>query len=49
MNNKYYTTLGLNPGATEDEIKRAWKKMAMDWHPDRNPSEEAKTKIQEIN
>ena len=49
MNNKYYTTLGLKPGATEDEIKKAWKKMAMDWHPDRNPSEEAKTKIQEIN
>lgn len=47
--NKYYQILGLNPGASGEEIKKAWKKMALEWHPDRNSSEEAKTKIQEIN
>lgn len=47
--NKYYNILGLEPGASEEEIKKAWKKKALEWHPDRNPSEEAKTKIQEIN
>jgi len=47
--NKYYEILGLKPGATQDEIKKAWKKMALEWHPDRNKSEEAGTKIQEIN
>jgi len=47
--NKYYEILGLKPGASEEEIKKAWKKMALQWHPDRNPSEEAKVKIQEVN
>lgn len=28
--------LGLQAGATSDEIKRAWRKEAMKWHPDRN-------------
>lgn len=46
---KYHETLGLKPGATEEEVKKAWKKLALQWHPDRNESEEAKTKIQEIN
>ena len=49
MNNKYYITLGLKPGATEDEIKSNYKNLVKKWHPDINPSEEAKTKIQEIN
>jgi len=47
--NKYYEILGLSPGATPEEVKKAWKQMALKWHPDRNPSEEAKVKIQEVN
>ena len=43
---KYHETLGLKPGATQEEVKKAWKKLALEWHPDRNESEEAKTKIQ---
>jgi molecular chaperone DnaJ len=47
--NKYYEILDLKPGATKEEIKKAWKKKSLEYHPDRNPSEDATTKIQEIN
>lgn len=36
----YYTTLGVQRGASDDEIKRAYRKLAKDWHPDRHPEEE---------
>lgn len=52
MNNKdYYKILGVEKTATEDEIKSAYRKLAMKWHPDRNPDnlEEAKNKFAEIN
>ena len=52
MNNKdYYKILGVEKTATADEIKSAYRKLAMKWHPDRNPDnlEEAKNKFAEIN
>jgi curved DNA-binding protein CbpA len=33
----YYGTMGLHPEATEDEIKRSYRRLALEWHPDRNP------------
>lgn len=46
----YYEVLGLQKGASEDEIKKAFRKMAMKYHPDRNPdNKEAEEKFKEVN
>src|SRR5262249_30789680 len=33
----YYRTIGLHPEATDDEIRRAYRRLALEWHPDRRP------------
>ena len=46
----YYEVLGIQKGASEDEIKRAYKKLARKYHPDMNPGDkEAEEKFKEIN
>lgn len=37
----YYDILGVRQGADEDEIKRAYRREALRWHPDRNPEDPA--------
>lgn len=44
-----YAVLGLSPGATETEVKAAWRKLVSQWHPDRNQHPHAVGRIQRIN
>jgi molecular chaperone DnaJ len=44
-----YEILGINASASEDEVKKAYRKLAMQYHPDRNPGDpEAEIKFKEI-
>jgi molecular chaperone DnaJ len=45
----YYDILGVPRGADDDEIKRSFRKLAQQWHPDVNTSAEADLRFKEIN
>ena len=45
----HYETLGVEPNASQDEIKKAYRKLSFQHHPDRNKNPESNEIIQNIN
>ena len=45
----YYEILGVSRNASEDDLRKAFRKLAFEFHPDRNKDKDAEKKFKEIN
>ena len=48
MTDSFYNILGVSEQSDQSDIKKAYRKLSMKWHPDRNSSREAKEQLQKI-
>eukprot|EP00755_Sulcionema_specki_P039359 Sspe_Gene.112681::Locus_95841_Transcript_1_1_Confidence_1.000_Length_1025::g.112681::m.112681 len=44
----HYSTLGVPPGATAEEVRVAYRRLAREWHPDKNPGQESETRFKQL-
>ncbi|KAF8359045.1 hypothetical protein PRIPAC_94040, partial [Pristionchus pacificus] len=48
VNQNFYELFGIEPTATTQEVKKAYRKMSLEWHPDRNSADNAAEKFRQV-